>query len=76
MVDYERDYETLVYGKGAPFFAELRDALGPARFETLLRTYLERYRWRIATPAEFQALAEEVAGKKLDGMFGEWVYGK
>lgn len=76
VVDYERDYETLVYGKGALFFAELRDELGPARFDTLLRTYLERYRWRIATPADFQALAEEVAGKELGAMFGEWVYGK
>ncbi len=76
VVDYTENYETLIYGKGALFFAALRDELGPARFETLLRTYLERYRWQIATPAEFQALAEEVAGKDLDGLFNEWVYAK
>ncbi len=76
VVDYTENYETLIYGKGALFFATLRDELGPARFETLLRTYLNRYRWQIATPAEFQALAEEVAGKDLDGLFNEWVYGK
>ncbi len=74
--DYREHYETLVYGKGALFFAALRDALGPASFETLLRTYLARYRWRIATPADFQAVAEEVAGRDLDGLFNEWVYGK
>lgn len=74
--DYREHYETLVYGRGALFFATLRDELGPAKFEMLLRTYLQRYRWRIATPADFQALAEEVAGKDLDALFDEWVYGK
>ncbi len=74
--DYKDNYETLVYGKGALFFATLRDELGPATFQRLLQTYLERYRWRIATPAEFQALAEEVSGKDLSGLFEKWVEGK
>lgn len=73
--DYESHYETLVYGKGALFFATLRDELGAAQFDDLLRTYLARYRWQIATPAEFQALAEEVAGRDLSTLFDEWVYG-
>jgi aminopeptidase N len=58
---------------GALFFATLRDEIGPDAFSKLLRTYLERYQWRIATPADFQALAEEVSGKDLDAMFAEWV---
>ena len=74
--DYKENYETLVYGKGAEFFATLRDELGPATFDRLLRTYLERYRWRIATPAEFRALAEEVSGKDLGTLFGAWVEGQ
>lgn len=73
---YKENYETLVYAKGALFFAALRDELGPTQFRHLLQIYLARYRWRIATPAEFQALAEEVGGKKLAGVFEEWVYGK
>lgn len=76
VVDYTENYETLIYGKGALFFATLRDELGPTKFEQLLRTYLARYRWQIATPAGFQALAEEVAGEKLDGLFKEWVFGE
>lgn len=76
VLDYKEHYETLIYGKGALFFAALRDELGAVQFEGLLRTYLERYRWRIATPAEFQALAEEVSDKDLDGLFREWVYGQ
>jgi len=41
----------------------------------LLQTYAARYRWRIATPAEFQALAEEVAGRDLGALFAQWVQG-
>ena len=74
---YPRDsYETVVYGKGALFFATLRDEIGPDAFSNLLRTYLERYRWEIATPAGFQALAEEVSGKDLEALFSKWVEGK
>jgi aminopeptidase N len=75
--DYPRDsYETVVYGKGALFFATLRDEIGPETFSNLLRTYLERYRWEMATPADFQALAEEVSGKDLEALFTKWVVGK
>ena len=75
--DYPRDsYETIVYGKGALFFATLRDEIGPEAFSKLLRTYLERYQWEMATPDDFQALAEEVSGKDLDALFAEWVEGK
>jgi aminopeptidase N len=72
--DYPRDtYETIVYGKSALFLATLRDDIGPETFSKLLRTYLERYQWQVATPADFQALAEEVSGKDLDALFAKWV---
>jgi len=75
--DYPRDvYETIVYGKGALFFATLRDEIGPEAFSKLLRTYLERYQWEMATPADFKALAEEVSGTNLDALFAKWVEGK
>ena len=70
---YAQDYETLVYGKGALFFLALRAELGEATFERFLRTYLERYRWRIATPADFSALATEIAGRDLEALFVAWL---
>jgi len=70
------DYERTVYAKGALFFATLRDEMGEEAFRTLLRTYVERFRWRIATPADLIALANEVSGKDLSGMFSRWVEGK
>jgi hypothetical protein len=72
--DYTRDYEMVVYSKGALFFATLRDKLGPVKFGQLLRTWLENEQWRIATPAQFQALANQIAGENLDPLFKEWVY--
>jgi hypothetical protein len=74
--EYRDNYETIVYAKGALFFATLREEMGPDAFDQLLRTYLERFRWRIATPADFQALAEELSGRDLDALFNEWVYGE
>jgi hypothetical protein len=75
--DYPSDsYETVVYGKSALFFATLRDELGPDVFKQLLRTYLARYRWEIATPADFQALAEEVSERNLAALFTQWVGGQ
>lgn len=67
------DYERTVYAKGALFFATLRDEIGAEAFQRLLREYLARYRWRIATPQDFQALANEVAGRDLGRMFEWWV---
>jgi hypothetical protein len=67
------EYEAVVYWNGARFFLALRDELGERAFSRLLRAYAERYRWRIAAPAEFRALAEEIAGRKLDALFTKWV---
>ncbi len=66
------DYETIVYGKGALFFAELRDEMGTQAFQELLRVYLARYRWRIATPDDFRKTAEEIAGKDLTALFDKF----
>lgn len=70
------DYERTVYAKGALFFATLREEIGEEAFSRLLRTYLERFRWRIATPVHFMALANEVSGQDLSGMFSRWLEGK
>lgn len=67
------DYERTVYAKGALFFAALRDEIGAPAFQRLLREYLLRYRWRIASPQDFQALAGEVAGRDLREMFTWWL---
>ncbi len=76
MWDYKKDYEMVVYAKGALFFATLREEMGPAKFNELLRTWARDYRWRVATPDEFEALASRIAGKDLGPLFDQWVYGE
>ena len=39
----------------------------------LLRRYYAEQAWDIATPEEFRALAEEVAGESLADLWAEWV---
>jgi aminopeptidase N len=76
VADYKKNnYETMIYAKGALFFATLRDELGPDVFIRLLRSYAERDRWRIAQPGELKALAEEVSGRDLTALFSKWLDG-
>jgi aminopeptidase N len=67
------EYEVIVYGKGALFFEALRERLGEDLFRAVLRAYVERYRWRIATPDGFLRVAESVSGKDLDDLYGHWI---
>ncbi len=68
-----KEYSAIVYGRGPLFFIALRDRLGDAKMAELLRRYYAEQAWDIATPAEFRALAEEVAGASLADLWAEWV---
>jgi hypothetical protein len=74
--DYKRDYEMVVYGKGALFFATLREEMGPLKFNQLLREWARDYQWKIGSPDEFEALASRIAEKDLSSLFDQWVYGE
>jgi hypothetical protein len=70
------DYQVIVYGKAALFFNALHQELGDETFERVLHEYLDRYRWRIATPDGFLSVAESVSGQDLDRLYNEWILGK
>jgi hypothetical protein len=75
--DYSgREYGAIVYGRGPLFLLALRDQIGEAKMKEFLQRYYAEYQWGIATPTEFQALAEKVSGQNLDALFAEWVYPK
>ena len=67
------EYSGIVYGRGPLFFLALRDRLGETRMADLLRRYHDTYAWRIAAPADFRRLAEQVAGEDLGELFSAWV---
>jgi aminopeptidase N len=65
----------LSYRKGAWVLHMLRGVLGSEAFFDLLAAYRERFAYGSATTADFQGVAEEVAGRDLGWFFAEWVYG-
>ncbi len=70
----QRDYAILVYRKGALFFDALRGELGDDVFFEFLQTYLDRYRYEIASADDFQSTAEEICDCDLDNLFDLWVF--
>jgi aminopeptidase N len=70
------EYEVIVYEKAALFFNALHDEMGDEAFKAVLRTYADRYRWRIATPEDFLAVAESVSGRDLDALYSRWILSK
>jgi aminopeptidase N len=70
----DKEYGAIVYGRAGLFFLALRDQIGEAKMAELLRRYYSDFAWRVATPQEFQALAETVSGQDLGALFDKWVY--
>lgn len=70
----EGEYSGIVYGRGPLFLLALENQIGKDKMAALLRRYYREYAWRIATPAAFQELAEEVSDQDLDSLFNAWVY--
>jgi hypothetical protein len=73
---FGEEYEVVVYGKAALFFDALRQNLGDETYLAVLRQYVDRFRWRIATPDDFLLVAEEVSGQDLDGLYSRWILTK
>jgi aminopeptidase N len=63
-----------VYLRGAMTMQVLRAAIGDAAFFTVLRRWCDTYRGTTATTADFIALAQQVSGKDLDGLFQTWLF--
>ncbi|GAA4452885.1 M1 family aminopeptidase [Nibrella saemangeumensis] len=66
------------YSKGAVVLHMLRGVVGDSTFVRILRTYSAspRVAYSTAVTDDFQAIAEQVYGQKLDYFFKEWIYGE
>jgi hypothetical protein len=67
------EYEVIVYEKAALFFHALHQELGDEGFRAVLQAYVERYRWKIATPDDFLQTAEAISGRDLHLLFNTWI---
>ncbi len=68
-------YQYIMYGKGAFVFNLLRETLGDAKFDQLLRTYLQEFKGRSASIDDFEKLTSRVAGQNMRYFFARWVEG-
>jgi aminopeptidase N len=64
-----------MFAKGAFVYKLLRDTLGEAKFDQLLRTFLNNYRGKNASIDDFEKLATQVAGEPMRYFFARWVEG-
>ena len=71
--DQSTAYQYIMYGKGAFAFILLRETLGQQKFDQLLKTYLDQYRGKNASIADFEKLATSAAGQPMRYFFARWV---
>lgn len=69
----DKEYGAIVYGRGPLFLLALRDRIGADKMAQLLRRYYAEYAWKIAMPADFRRLAEEISGQDLGDLWAQWV---
>ncbi|WP_102191628.1 M1 family metallopeptidase [Microbacterium aurantiacum] len=68
-------FDDRVYKRGALTLHALRLTVGDALFFDALRHWTARFRGATVTTTDFLALAEEVTGRPLAGLFHDWVDG-
>lgn len=75
LYDPEKDlFSSTIYNKGAWVLHMLRGEISDSTFFRLLRTYYQNFKYGNASTRDFEALAERVSKKNLQGFFYQWVY--
>ena len=69
----EREYGSIVYGRGPMFLTALAERMGQVKFDRFLEDYSARFRWGIATAEDFKAMAQEACGCDLSDSYKEWL---
>ncbi len=67
-------YGTVVYSKGALFFAALREEVGDKAFFDALQKYYLQHKYQIADPEDLLNAFEETVGRSLEDFYQGWLY--
>jgi hypothetical protein len=73
--DGGRAYGDIVYSKGGLFFHTLRETIGDAAFFQALQQYYAGSRYQIARPEDLLEAFEAAAGRQLDDLYQQWLFG-
>lgn len=63
------NYNLVAYSKTAYWLKELEKKTGPELFDSIMKVYYERWKFRHPYPDDFKAVAEEVSAMNLDEIF-------
>lgn len=74
MTDPADLFDWQVYTRGAMTLEALRQSVGQASFDAIMKTWVQRYAGQSKTSADFIALAEELSGRDLGAFFQDWIY--
>ncbi|MDX2033007.1 MAG: M1 family aminopeptidase [Blastocatellia bacterium] len=66
-------FRSIVFYKGALVFNMLRQLMGEAEFDKMLRDYFVAYNGRNVKLDDFEAFASKAAGRNLRFFFGQWL---
>lgn len=69
----EIEYYALIYNKGTMMFKDLNDELGDEKFDKLLKTLFERYKFKVVKGKELIELTSEIAGKDMEEFYRKWL---
>src|SRR2546423_6399673 len=64
----------MVYSKAQLFFEELRYVVGDETMRRILRGYFARWKLKHVDEDALRSVAEEVSGRDLKWLFGEWLH--
>lgn len=72
--DFESCGRTMVYVKAPLFLRALHHITGDEKFEEIIHTYLDRWKFKHVNEKAFLDICEEVTGTELDEFFKQWLH--
>src|SRR5205823_1377985 len=67
-------YNAMIYSKAQLFYEELRYVVGDETMHRILRAYFARWRLKHVDEDALREVAEDVSGRDLQWLFGEWLH--
>jgi hypothetical protein len=68
-------YNEMVYSKAQLFYEQLRYVVGDETMRRILRSYFARWKLRHVDEDAFRTVAQQVSGRDLAWLFGQWLHG-
>lgn len=67
----EKNYGYIIYAKAPLLFNYLQDYLGDSLFDTMMKGYYEKWKFKHPLPDDFIENAKQITGKNLDWFFND-----